>query len=351
MEQTESRLRARQQQRPRNGAIDVAKIIGALLVVMNHTSLTMKAFDGHVTPVWLSAVGLFFVVKIGVPLFILSTGHLVLNKVRSYTYSGIRAGKFAGLLVLWSYFYWALSKPEVPLWRLDQFLLAVYQGPVATHLWYLYMLVCFYLMLPFISRLVSTFKRRDFHAFMLGWLILGALPLTISNYGGPGLTGWAHLELFVGFIGYFICGQYLARYPISTWLAGGMLVVGMAVSVAATAWLSVFHGEVYPGTDNVMLVPNVLAAVGAYVLIMKAAAHVQSRTVTAISQLTFGVYLVHFALVDLLEKQPMIATMITQSHGYALLGVQLALDLMVFTLSLIVTFALIHLPLMRKLVS
>jgi surface polysaccharide O-acyltransferase-like enzyme len=335
----------------RNYAIDIAKILGCLLVVMNHATIVMTRFDGNVDSTWVASIIVFFTVKIGVPLFILATGTLVLTHARDYRYSGKHALKFGILLLLWSYLYWLL-KPDHPVWwRFDQFLLDVYKHPQAVHLWYLYMLVAFYLMLPFFSKMLEHFTKQDYLWFFAGWIILGALPLTIGNLGGAHLSGWTHLELFTGFLGYFALGQYLRQYHINRWLAAGLLLVGLTISTGLTVLYSMNNGSVFTGLDNVLVLPSVMAAVGAYVLIFESFQGVHSRVIAHISKLTFGIYLIHFALMQPIMQLPFFAHALDVKDGFALLMIQFGIDLVVFFSAMVISQVLNWIPLVRKLVS
>ncbi|WP_125571190.1 acyltransferase [Lacticaseibacillus songhuajiangensis] len=335
----------------RNYAIDVAKIVGCLLVVMNHSTVVMTRFDGKVNAPWVASILVFFAVKIGVPLFILATGTLVLTHTRNYRYSWGHAAKFGILLLLWSYFYWLLKTPQPTWWRLDQFLLAAYQRPQAVHLWYLYMLVAFYFMLPFFSRMLENFQKRDYQWFMAGWLVLGALPLTIRNLNGPTLSGWTHLELFAGFLGYFACGQYLQRYPLKKRWAALLLLTGIAFDVAVTVLYSVRSGQVFIGLDNVMLIPSIIAAVGAYALLLDLFKNNHSQVLVHISKLTFGIYLIHYALMEPVQQLPFFANALAIKDDWSLLLIQFGIDLVVFFSAMVISQVLNWIPLVRKLVS
>jgi surface polysaccharide O-acyltransferase-like enzyme len=335
----------------RNYAIDIAKILGCLLVVMNHATIVMTRFDGTADLAWISSIIVFFTVKIGVPLFILATGTLVLTHARDYRYSGRHALKFGLLLLAWSYLYWLLKPTHPDWWRFDQFLLAAYRHPQAVHLWYLYMLVAFYLMLPFFSKMLASFTRRDYHWFFAGWLLLGALPLTIQNLGGPNLTGWAHLELFTGFLGYFACGQYLRQYHISRRIAALLIVAGLSADVLFTVFYSLHNGAVFDGLDNVLALPSVLAAVGAYTLIVESFQNVHSAAIVHVSKLTFGIYLIHYALMDPIMQLPFFASALEAKDGFALLLIQFGIDLIVFCSAMLIAQLMNWIPGVRKLVS
>lgn len=337
--------------RQRNYAIDIAKILGCILVVMNHTTLALTQFKGQFSWSWVLAVAVFFIVKIGVPMFILATGALVLTRERTYKYSWQHAGKFAVLGLLWSYFYWLILTPGNTWWRLDKFLLAAYKNPTAVHLWYLYMLVAFYLMLPFLSKMVMQFKQTDYLWFMLGWLVLGSLPLTIQNCGGPTLTGWAHLELFTGFIGFFVCGQYIRRFGIPRWIGAIMLIVGLISATVITVHLSMRQGETWFALDNVMTLPSVLAAVGTFVMLYGSFKNVHSPVIEHLSKLTFGIYLVHLSLVKPLEHVPAVAQAIQSNTGVHLLAIQLGMDVFIFIGALIISQVMYLIPGVKKLIS
>lgn len=290
--------------RERNHALDVIKILACFLVIMNHSSWGFSHYPG-VTPSWLLATLTFYVAKVAVPLFAMVTGALLFTRERDYAYSWHKVRKFFGILVIWDYAYWVYRIDGQGWWRVDLFLRDFIEHPATVHLWYLYMLVAFYLMLPLLSRLLATFKRRDYHYFLLLWLLFGTAVPFLGAVTDVHLSPYFQLPLFTGFIGFFVLGRYLAEYRLSPGLMVISGLVGLLSITAATVYRSAQAGHVFMGFDNVVFLPIVLIAASLFSLI----AHTYQRPpapgfITGLSQLTFGIYLTHYYWLDTIRKWP-----------------------------------------------
>lgn len=191
---------------------DLLKILACFLVIVNHTSITFGNFHGQITASWVLSVIIFYFSKMAVPIFLMISGMFLLGKERDYQYSFKKAGHFTVILLFWNYLYWIAQVGVAKFWRLDQYLFSTIQRASSIHLWYLYTLIGFYLLLPFLSKLVIHFTKKDFRIFLLLWLIFGSIvPFLISNFGFPTPFSYFQIGLFTGFLGYFILGAYLKK--------------------------------------------------------------------------------------------------------------------------------------------
>lgn len=103
-----------------------------------------------------------------------------------------------------------------------------------TPLWYLYMLVGLYLVMPVLGAWLRQASQRDLQLFLAVWgaaLLLPyvevAAPLLgyAGNGGNMGLWGvcdwnaYGTFYYFSGFVGYLVLAYYLVRYPLRWSLA------------------------------------------------------------------------------------------------------------------------------------
>lgn len=102
----------------RNLALDMTRIIAVLAVVMIHTSAMFLTSFGHETLEF--SVGNLFdsMSRIGVPLFVMISGALMLDERRTVTVRGILRKNIKGVLLLllfWSAFYAVVFQVILPL--------------------------------------------------------------------------------------------------------------------------------------------------------------------------------------------------------------------------------------------
>lgn len=108
-----------------------------------------------------------------------------------------------------------------------------------TPLWYLYMLVGIYLIIPIIDGWLSTASKKDVQCFLTVWAVAMVMPWLrlfapllgyVGNYGNMGIWGecdWNPFGMFYyvsGFVGYVVLAVYLRKWPLD-WSNRKLLVV------------------------------------------------------------------------------------------------------------------------------
>lgn len=176
------------------------------------------------------------------------------------------------------------------------------------HLWYIYMLIGLYLVVPIISPWLERAGKRELEGYLALWVLTTFLPYIHLAY--PEVLGevfWNDTPLlyyFTGFIGYFILGYYLRRYGYpSALLSWVLLVAGYAVTAG------LFCARI----DTVATIPelelswrfctvNVLMmSLGLFSLIGRLKLNGQSRgaqLLTDISAKSYGMYLAHIIVLN-----------------------------------------------------
>lgn len=191
-----------------------------------------------------------------------------------------------------------------------------------TPLWYIYMLVGIYLILPVVSSWLRQASKRDMQIFLLIWICSTCLPYLTLAAPVLGYTGnWGNMDLFgectwntygtfyyfSGFLGYVVLAFYLKRFPLQwsrrkTIVVGGILfLVGYAITLGGFIVTQSIAPDNYAALEvpwwfsglNVMI-----STTGAYLMI--SSIKVKSNpTISRIAGLTFGVYLAHFIVVHI----------------------------------------------------
>lgn len=270
----------------------------------------------------------------------------------------------AAWTVFYAAFYTGMNQGD-----LHYFILHLVQLP--KHLWYLLMLMGLYLATPVLRRITAD---RTLTLYLIRLLIVfGALFGTVSGLTGFfkemagdsfGYSLWTaflgdleemNRTFLPGYLGLFLLGNYLHEYGLGKWHKTVVLAAIPALllsGILTIVFSSVTHRYVY----TLMLESNplvVLASAGIFAWfrgsgdkagerephpgLAKAAAWIGSNT--------FGVYLVHLAVLDLLERGLGLSV---ESYP-ALLSVPLN-SLLVFGISLSVAALLRQIPGVRRVV-
>ncbi|HTH82492.1 MAG TPA: acyltransferase family protein, partial [Mucilaginibacter sp.] len=76
------------------------------------------------------------------------------------------------------------------------------------HLWYVYMLIGLYFIIPIISKFIQNATKREVEYFLLIWLVVMLLKQPYISRFDPQVD----LHYFAGYIGYLVLGHYLTFY-------------------------------------------------------------------------------------------------------------------------------------------
>lgn len=186
---------------------------------------------------------------------------------------------------------------------------------IASHMWYIYMLIGLYLYLPVFSAWVERATKRQKELFLAIWALSTFLPYFheyVSSYAF-GTCTWNSFGLFynfAGFSGYLLLGHYLQRHVHWGWgrtlaVAIPMLALGFIITYAGYSHIMSLSERTPEQVELFWTynTPNVaMMTVAFFLLALKASIPSDSLTARMLSNLTqcgFGVYMIHYFFVCL----------------------------------------------------
>lgn len=195
----------------RNFSFDVLRAIATVSVVALHAAgPVLYEFGTIATGEWWAANAIDSAVRFSVPIFLMLTGALLLQRIEP-------AGQFLKrrfARLLWPFIFWSVVYLGVAMYfstadtDIVSFLVRRLKSGASFHLWYVYMLIGIYLLLPVLQRWVAMAGRRDVEYFLILWLVaLFAAQSFVAAY----LPDF-NLVYFSGYVGYPVLGYYLNRY-------------------------------------------------------------------------------------------------------------------------------------------
>ena len=338
--------------------IDLIRVIAVFQVVLVHLSYVIFFKEDLLSPNWIAANFYDSFSRMGVPLFFMVSGYLLLNKREPL--AGFFCKRFlkVGIPTLfWSvaYLLWSVEAYRngtmSPLGIALSMLKAIYLGNVEIHLWFLYILIGIYLVVPILRVLVSAASWRDLMYFIIIWFV--ATPLFELAQRILGFPTAMVIPVVTGYVGYFMLGYLLAELQLDR--RGRILsLVGIVLAVAITFFgtnmLSVQAGPIDAYFYSYFSLPTVLATVCGFFLLKDLGQKLGKvgglvRTVSATS---FGIYLIHIFVVELLRKGDL------GFHLYGWMGPSVYMipltALAVFFLSFVFVFVLRKIPVLKMLV-
>jgi len=309
-------------------SIDAIKVIAIYFVMIIHVcSASLYEFSSA----WMPTVIVDSVARPAVPLFIMATGALLLNKDHSIGSILVRVKRVGIALLTWSVIY--LLYTEGPASFSAKWLVSIVNGPTASHLWYLYSLIGAYVFLPIFSTFYKNASPKAILFCIVIWLfaytVIPALYLVTGfNIG----VNWQ----FSLFGGYLLLGAFIYEHRQSAYLKSLALIFAWLLSVGLTAYLTYVISISAHQTKEVFFVPSSpTAAVGA-VAIFALACKFQSKLANLpttllkiihfFSRTSFGVYLMHILLLIFIQSKGINSTSISPWVGIPLLSFFLMLS-------------------------
>jgi len=263
---------------------------------------------------WLTSTFYESLIIMGVPLFVMLSGSLLLQTskvnepIRVFLKKrlgriGIAFVFWSAIYVVWSYYvnHSALTVSSV----IQEFL----SGGVYYQFWFIYLIIGLYLITPVLRIVIANAERKILRYLILLWFIaVGLIPIfhLITGFGVD-----SNLFLFGGYIGYFILGVYLMDNHVSSKTLKRLLIVSIIWTIIGTWFMAYpFHSMgqyyffFYTLSANV-----VIASVALFGLLSKYPSDWpgknhprQSRLVHLVSLNTLPIYFFHVIVLESLNR-------------------------------------------------
>ncbi len=278
-------------------------------------------------------------VRCCVPIFVMITGALLLSKEESIgVFLKKRFLRIVLPFIFWSLFYISINlilklqnNEIITLTETIKWVFSELSKGSSFHLWYVYMIIGVYLIVPIIGKFVRNANEKEILYFLIIWFItiISQLPFIVLFK--------LHIELtyFSGYIGYLVLGYYLSLKKIDCTkiISYTLLLTGILVTAIGTYLLSVKNNRFTETLYN-YLTPNVaMAASGLFILIQNQ--KIQTKTLSPIRDLinrySYGIYLIHIFVLTVLHKAGIDYTFIHPLIGIPITTV-ICLTLSLFTI-------------------
>ncbi len=334
----------------RNHAIDTLRSVATLLVVLLHIAATyvVKSKATHTFDVefWFSNI-LDAYSRICVPLFVMISGMFLLGRSEPIGEQyRKRAVRILLPLVVWSLLYLQYQRwiGHLTGFRPDNDYLIeqLLAGNPFYHLWYLYMVTGLYLTAPFINRFAGQVTRSTLWLTASLLMAVGMIRSTYNTYHEiePFFLTW-----FVDYLGYFLFG-YLLSTSKPKWktkvLWGIYLLSGSLIAILTAYTIRHYNSLYFYGYLTPLVIAGALAVfAGVQQLTL------QQNRLSRYAHLSFGVYLVHAGVLDVLNN--LIRYKAWPFPEQALLAIPLKC-ILVIALSLLIIYPMSKSTLLKRLI-
>jgi surface polysaccharide O-acyltransferase-like enzyme len=292
--------------------IDLVRVVAVFQVVLVHLSYVIFFKEDVLSATWQAANFYDSFSRMGVPLFFMVSGYLLLGKIEPITdFFRKRFFKVGIPTLFWSaaYLLWSVEAytngTMNPLGVALSMLKVMYLGDVEIHLWFLYILIGIYLAVPVLRVYVSNASRRDLIYFVALWFL--ATPLLELAHRLVGFQTALVIPVVGGYVGYFVMGYLLADVELNS--RGRLLsALGCMLAIAFTYFgtnlLSAVSGPIDAYFYSYFSPPSVLASICGFLLLKDLGSMFGKLggTIRVLSSASFGIFLIHIFVVEILRK-------------------------------------------------
>ena len=254
-------------------------------------------------------------VRWGVPVFIMISGALFLDKEKTFSITKLYTKNI--LRIVSAYLFWSIIYNFYTFSRDDTFIdlfLGVVKGPL--HLWFLKMLLGLYIVVP-ILRSITSNKRIETYFLFLAFITSFIIPLLIEFFQLydkdkstilKSLVNSFYLNLAVGYSGYFILGHFLNTYTLSATLKRVIYVFGFLSFIIVLLCTHTLSHKI--GAPQTILYSNLkpftlFESMAIFIIVkdrIKIVPIQFKRHLILLSKLTFSIYLIHMMVIMILKK-------------------------------------------------
>lgn len=292
--------------RQKNYNIEIMRVVAFVMVIVIHVSnYFCRAYGNISMGEYVFSLVINSLARVSVPCFFMMSGALLLGRCETMDKALKRAGRFAFVLCVWSVLYVLFNifyTKQGCDWT------QLLKKPAEAHLWYLYVMIPIYIVLPFLQVLCRDMGKALEKAFVaLGfvWLLI----LHLMPYLKWDL--YYDLPLFGdrSYIFYLFCGYLIAKYKDEIkWKQENLFAIffgGSMINVVATAVVTVaMTGKHFERIFEYGSPFVILSSLAFFAFIMRLGngqvelGEKAKKWIDICCGCSFGIYLVHIMFLD-----------------------------------------------------
>ena len=347
-------------EKDRNFSLDVIRALAILMVLLIHLFYPVYNNPNFVgLPAWWGAHIINSISRVCIPLFIILSGYLLLCKDEGISDALKRIfWRIFVPLMIWTYIYLAWESAfRNTQFTQDQILEGLFSGGMF-HLYYLVITLSLYLMLPIYRQTVKVLDQKSWK-YLLFLLLGGSLVSTYINF--KYLQNYASANSFTisfYYLGYFFLGGFIKKVSVTQnymkLLLGSFLIFSLLTIIfhyqnmldlslgERGLWRDISYFENYT-SFNVMG-----AGISLFLLLLSLDyTHLNQylkRLISFVSSLSYPMYLSHLLIIGFVDRILNMEKLLPGSlFEYLTIRAVSAI-----TLTIIVSYGLVNIPLIRK---
>ena len=286
-------------------SLDVARVTAITSVILLHSAAApySSVMDSYYVVRWFTWDIFESVAWVGVPLFIIITGALLLNPSKVdeplLVFFKKRWKKIGLPLLFWgvAYFLWSTLVDQSAL-STNLIFKSVMNGPYF-QFWYLYMLIGLYIATPILRVLVAHMTRHIFAYLLVVWFAGLILMPALHLFGESNVADY--FFVFSGYLGCYLFGAFLRDVKLKSAFLCSLLVLGISWSILGNYLVTYMFGEKF----NYFIIGNmtgntIVTAAALYLILTKIT--YTNPVFSFVSKNTLTIYLSHVMILEAFEK-------------------------------------------------
>lgn len=298
--------------------IDYLRASAICLVVLHHIGYSFM--PGNTYTVYLDKL-FYFIEKMGVPIFLMISGFLLLyKKWEIKDFFKKRTKRLFFPFIIFSYFYsyfhlFVIKDTEINIINIFLPFLVKQEH----HLWYIYMLFSVYIIVPLLSDFISNRNIKDILFYNILWFIstflLWFIPSNVDfglykNFIGIDIPFYT-LYYISGYVGYFFLGGLLRKMYDNKLIFNILKIKYIVMLFIAYLFLSILGFFIFdiPSemVNTYLTLPCIFLSISFFLFVLREEKNIYSSRIInflliKISKYSYGIYLIHVFFIFLYSK-------------------------------------------------
>ena len=271
-------------------AIDIIRIFAFVFIVFLHTLNRQFGVD-----VWM---GGYAIISIGVNLFIMISGYLLLDKTEeAIVFFKKRILNILPLFLVFNIIYIYVGK--IPI-------MPVLKGKAisASHFWYIYMILGLYLLTPWLQKVLKYAEKETLFVVFL-WFLCNILNPYLRYFNLAEIP-FSNFPL-TGFIGYYILGYFVKKYDNKVKRTSFILIIviyvlGFLLSFLSTKYVLAVTGKRVSDFFDKNSLGTFIMTLSFFVFWCKFNFSKRDRIIKIVADSTYFAFLVHLIVLHFVIK-------------------------------------------------
>ena len=269
------------------------------------------------TSSWLFAESITTVSRFAIPLFIMVSGALLLEKDITIKNALKKATHFLLILISWSIAYILIKHMYLDnkIYSIYKIVIMFLNNEISSHLWYLYMLIGICITLPFIRQMIKKFDLNLLKYYLivfLSFFMITMIPLLLSTLFNLIIKIYLKVPLMSYQLGCLMLGYYIKKHLHITKLIYILSIVSFFLINIATISLTYLEsyksGSAVESYYNKNFASIILPAACVFIIVKYISKYISEKSkwtkfFSFIGSISLEIYLVHLIVKAFYEKK------------------------------------------------